>query len=514
MKIMLLRATILVVLFFIPKMVFGNVVINEIMYDLEIGADGGREWVEVLNNSDTSVDLTGWKIFEEGTNHKLTLTQGNISLSPNGYAIIADNSEKFLLDNPSYSGTLFDSAFSLSNSGENLALKNKDLTIVEEVNYTSSWGANGNGRTLQRENPNGATWGSGNPTPGAINNISPEEPASESEESTTEQPETPLIPTGPNSPPIADAGDNIIGFINQEISFTASKSSDPENNELHYEWNMGDGKLIEKPSFAYKYFYPGTYLVTLMVYDGQYYVSDTITVKIQAGQITINEFLANPSGKDEEEEWIEIYNDSDSIVNISNWQLDDAMSGSEPFVFPKNSLIAPKSYLVFPRQITGIALNNDKDSVRLLLPEGVVFQEITYEKPPLGKSSARTDEGFVWSTPTPGMANIISPSNASGLINKEFIYQQPIEPETTKEPLGDYVINYQNSNKPEIEGGYTIINPNDKELNPQTNNLATIKQPTTQNPLNLIFLVIAVTFGSGFIGLLLVKFHKRKPFAP
>ena len=514
MKKLFLKITIIVVLFLIPKMVFGNVVINEIMYNLETGSDTGREWVEILNNGDTAIDLTGWKFYENNTNHGLTATQGNVVLPLNGYAIIADNPDKFLIDNPGYSGALFDSAFSLNNGGENLALKNKDLTIVEEVNYSSSWGANGNGRTLQRENPNGTNWGSGNPTPGALNNISPEEPASESEESTTEQPETPSMPTGPNNPPIADAGDNIIGFINQEISFTASKSSDPENNELHYEWNMGDGKLIEKPSFTYKYSYPGTYLVTLMVYDGQYYVSDTITVKIQAGQITINEFLPNPSGKDEEEEWIEIYNDSDSIVDISSWQLDDATSGSEPFIFPKNSLIAPKGYLVFPRQITNIALNNDKDSVRLLLPEGVVFQETTYEKPPQGKSSTRTDEGFVWSAPTPGMANIINPSTSSGQANKEFVYQQPINPETTKEPLGDYVINYQNNNKPEIEGGYIAANTNNQDANNTINNQTASVKQNSQNPINLTLLIIAIGFGSAFIGLLLVKFRKKSLTPP
>ena len=117
-----------------------------------------------------------------------------------------------------------------------------------------------------------------------------------------------------------------------------------------------------------------------MVYDGLYYVSDTITVNIQSHEITINEFIPNPEGDDEENEWIEIYNGSNSIVDISGWQLDDEASGSQPFTFPQNTLIAPKSYIVFPRPITKIALNNEGDSVRLLLPEGVVFQEVQYSK--------------------------------------------------------------------------------------------------------------------------------------
>ncbi|MFZ5559328.1 MAG: lamin tail domain-containing protein [Patescibacteria group bacterium] len=494
-----------VVLFFIPRIVSGAVVINEIMYDLE-GSDTDREWVEVFNNSDTAVDLTDWKLWEGGTNHKLTAFRGGAVLSPNAYAVIADKPDKFLIDNPSYSGIIFDSTFSLSNEGENLILKDKNLITIDEVLYSSSWGAKGNGRSLQRKDPAETNWGSGVPTPGALNNISPEEAGEE-----TKKPETPTIPMG-NNPPIAEAGDNIIAFINQEIKFDGTKSSDPDNDELAYSWNMGDGKLVEKPGFAYKYNYPGTYLVTLMVYDGFYYVSDTITVKIQTGQITINEFLPNPSGKDEEEEWIEIYNDSDSIVDISGWQLDDIVSGSQPFVFSENTLIAPKSYIVFSRQITGIALNNDKDSVRLLLPEGVVFQEINYEKPPLGKSSARTPEGFVWSEPTPGLANIISPSTISEITNKKFVYQQPIKSELTKELSQEYVINYQNANQPEIEGGYAVLPSQEQPQQEIKSQLATAKESISkQSPLQLILIIAAIIVAGLIIGLVLVRFRKKYP---
>jgi len=306
MKKIFFMTTILVVFLFVPLIASANVIINEIMYDLETGPDTDREWIEILNYSDTSIDLTGWKFYENNTNHGLTVIQGGTIIPSNGYAIIADKSDKFLLDNPGYLGILFDSAFSLSNDGENLAIKNKELTIIDELNYYSSWGANGNGQSLQRknsiENSNDPTnWGTGTPTPGLINNISPEEseePASTSEEPTSE----PTTPIG-NNPLIADAGDNIIAFTGQEIKFDGSKSSDPNNSELAYSWNMGDGKLIEQKSFTYKYNYPGTYLVTLMVYNGRNYASETITIKIQPQQITINEFLPNPSGKDEEEEW-------------------------------------------------------------------------------------------------------------------------------------------------------------------------------------------------------------------
>jgi hypothetical protein len=146
--------------------------ISEIMYDLP-GSDTGREWVEICNNNSVAENLTGWKFFEGGTNHGLTLTNGSWILDAGAYAIIADNPATFLQDNPSYAGTLFDSSFSLSNTGEQIGLKNSSLELVESITYNSSWGANGNGNSLQFVNGN---WCEGNTTPGYANVCTVQEP--------------------------------------------------------------------------------------------------------------------------------------------------------------------------------------------------------------------------------------------------------------------------------------------------------------------------------------------------
>lgn len=511
MKKLFLKITIMVVLFLIPKIVFGNVVINEVFYDAT-GVDTGKEYIRLYNNSDLSVNLTNWSLDPSSANYFIipsfildAKSFVNIHIGASGTNTSAD-----LYDN---------SSNNMSNTAGPIALFNhatthKAETFIDYIEYGVG------GQTNESEAVKAGIWTAGTfvtdvqegkaiklKIDGLDNNLPSDwtetipsiaqESSSTSEESAASTPgEVPASQA--NQPPIADAGDNIIGFVNQEIEFDGSQSSDPENNDLHYEWNMGNGKLIEIPSFTYVYPYPGTYLITLMVFDGKNYAFDTITVQIQSAQIIINEFLPNPSGKDDEEEWIEIYNDSDSITDISGWQLDDTASGSSAFVFPKNTLIAPKSYLVFSRQITNIALNNDKDSIRLLLPEGAIFQEINYENPPIGKSSARTDKGFVWSAPTPGTANIISSLASVERANKKFVYQQPINSETTKESPENYAVDFQNDIQPNIEGGYV-------------EELASVKQSPAQNPLNLIFILIAVIFGSGFVGLLLVKFRKKRP---
>ena len=521
MKKIFFITAILVVFIFVPKIVLGAVVINEVLYD-PTRTDTGLEYIRLYNNADSSFNLTGYELNAVSGDYYIF---SSFSLNPKSFITIHWRKDGINTQTDLYTGTSgFDA--NMGNTTGWVALfrskhDEKD-TIIDYIEYGAT------GQTHEPKAIAAGIWTAGDFIPDVsegkaiklkIDGVDTNSPSDwievepsiiqEEPEPTTETPESPVISTG-SHPPIPEAGDNVIAFINQEIKFDGTKSTDPDGDELAYSWNMGDGKLIEKPTFTYKYNFPGTYLVTLMVYDGQYYVTDTVTIKIQTGQIIINEFLPNPSGKDEEEEWIEIYNDSDSIIDISGWQLDDEASGSEPFIFPKNTLIAPKSYIVFSRQITGIALNNDKDSVRLLLPEGVVFQEINYEKPPQGKSSARTPEGFVWSEPSPGLANLISPAISLEMTNKKFVYQQPIKPELTKEPSQNYVINYQNANQPEIEGGYLALSPQEPQAQDIKSQLAAAKESISkQSPLQLILIIVTIIIAGLIIGLLLVKFRKK-----
>ncbi len=48
------------VFFLSPHIVEAGLVINEIMYD-PAGSDGAREWIEVFNDTTSSLDLTTYK---------------------------------------------------------------------------------------------------------------------------------------------------------------------------------------------------------------------------------------------------------------------------------------------------------------------------------------------------------------------------------------------------------------------------------------------------------------------
>lgn len=158
----------LVVFLFLIKFASADIIINEIMYDYP-GSDSNHEWIEVYNNGTEAVNLSGWKFRESGTDHSLTLNNGSYILNISEYAVIADDAATFLTDYLNFNSTLLDSSFDLSNSGEELLLKNKTLDAIFNITYNVSLGADGNGKTLCLFND---SWQECAATPGNANNIS------------------------------------------------------------------------------------------------------------------------------------------------------------------------------------------------------------------------------------------------------------------------------------------------------------------------------------------------------
>jgi hypothetical protein len=125
----------------------------------------------------------------------------------------------------------------------------------------------------------------------------------------------------------------------------------------------------------------------------------------------LNEFLPHPAAG--EQEFIELINLSAQAVDLGGWQLDDIAGGSAPFTLPGGTIIAPGGLLVFDQGQTGVGLNDDGDTARLLRPDGSVADEWAYHPaPPAGTSWARVPDGGAWNSrgrPTPGGPNQAAP---------------------------------------------------------------------------------------------------------
>lgn len=145
----------------------GSVVISEIA----AFEKSDHEWAEVVNRSAESVDVTGWKFFEDGTNHALTVFRGEGSvLAPGEYAVIADVAANFVADYPGYAGKIFDSSWTtLNENGELIGLRDASGTLVESFTYLPAPDSSLERTDLARDDYSAVNWAArpSGATPGA-----------------------------------------------------------------------------------------------------------------------------------------------------------------------------------------------------------------------------------------------------------------------------------------------------------------------------------------------------------
>ncbi|MFH1244357.1 MAG: lamin tail domain-containing protein [bacterium] len=148
------------------------------------------------------------------------------------------------------------------------------------------------------------------------------------------------------------------------------------------------------------------------------------------GPVVINEFLPNPTGADDAPmpagEWIELYNNSNSAVNVAGWWLYDDTNTHELAINASNTntgntIIPAKGYLVVYRNgDPDFALDNTTaDTVRLYagtIGSGARYVDsyryTTFKT--VGLSYARFPDGtgnFIDPDPTPGEPNVATTSS-------------------------------------------------------------------------------------------------------
>lgn len=364
---------------FIPRIVFGGVIINEIMYDIE-GSDTGLEWIEVLNNGSEPVDLSVWKLYENETNHSLNLFNGSDSfIKASGYAVISDNAEKFLANWPEFSGTVFDSSFSLKNDGEILIIRNDIGEDIDSVDYLPEWGASGDGNSLQLKSDK---WETGSPTPGASNGAT-----SAAESGTTSQSLASVAVSAFLSAPqiYAFSGDDTVGVTGSILEFNGvalGLKKEPLLN-ARFLWNFGDGSSKEGKNVAHTYNYPGDYIVFLDVSSGEYGASSRTNVKIIKNELKISDVKIMSDGYS----LIELYNESESEIDVSYWML---KSENAFFSFPKNSIIMAGGKLSLPSSLTKLSVTLNSH-IYLIYPNGSIAYSWNADSKSVINNSLKTD---------------------------------------------------------------------------------------------------------------------------
>jgi predicted secreted protein len=135
---------ILVLMSMLPVMVSAesDVKINEIMYNPP-GTDADLEWIELYNNDLEKINISGWTI----DNNSISDNE----MQPGDYVVLARNRTAFEAYYGALPCSVIDVTFVLNNDpGDTIVLCNSAGAEVDNITYNASWGADGNGKTLER----------------------------------------------------------------------------------------------------------------------------------------------------------------------------------------------------------------------------------------------------------------------------------------------------------------------------------------------------------------------------
>lgn len=351
-----IKIFILIGIIFFAKTIFASVEITEIMYDVS-GTDTNREWIEVYNNGPDPVDISQWYLFSDSTKHALNPV-ASATVPPMSYVVIAQNVDKFRIDQPSFSGLIYDSSWTgFSNEGDSLSLKDPDLNVVSPVTYTSSMGADGDGNSLQKVN---GTFIPLVPTPGTKNTNNTNTPTDEPNTQEEQPAKAPVTGSSKSKETVAETQKFIttkiiarnkvatrVGFPIDSITIGYKKE---KLDSGKFVWSFGDGmssQVSRSLPFEYSYKYAGEYVLTLNYYESilssKPSATDSVTISVVDPELFISQVGNNT------DPFVEIKNQSEDKMSLSGWVLN---SNTKSFKLPEGMAILPNKSVRLSPQIT------------------------------------------------------------------------------------------------------------------------------------------------------------------
>ncbi len=358
-----------------------DLVINEIMYN-SIGAD--EEWIELYNNTDTEINLEGFRICDNDESHTNIVIPAGYSIPADGFFTVSISTDGAFPFTPDYDGT---GNFGLNNGGDAVRIWNADNILNDIVDYSDSspWPTepDGDGPSLSLISPDldnslAESWKASNQeggTPGAWN--------------------FPIVVTAPNGGEVIETGsvfditwttDQYSGDIRIEL---VQEDQDPQlivsnlpSDNGTFAWTVLEGTT---PASDYRI------RITDMSDDDIFDESDnvfSITQGIISYDIVITEIMYNPPETDTDSlEFLELYNNGAETVNLEGFTFTDGIE----YTFP-NVDMAPEEYIlvavnsdamfstfgVTAYQWTGGALSNGGEKIQLNDNGGNVVDSLTY----------------------------------------------------------------------------------------------------------------------------------------
>lgn len=167
----LVSKSVLVNLVIFENFLSQNIVINEIAW-MGTEASADDEWIELFNNTNEEIDLTGWKVKSLEGSLEIKLAG---KILPNNYFLLERTNDQAVSDimaDQIYVGTL-------GNNGEKLELRDANNNLIDFINCSLSWFFGENQKigdkwqraSMERKNPKNSGNDSINWTTNDISNI-------------------------------------------------------------------------------------------------------------------------------------------------------------------------------------------------------------------------------------------------------------------------------------------------------------------------------------------------------
>jgi len=337
--------------------IYSPIILNEIAW-MGSASNSADEWIELKNISTSTIPLNNWQLLginSENNENKITVVfDENDSMEPSSYFLLERTDDETIPD------IAADKLFtgSINNSSFILRLFNDECALIDETTATSTWLAGQKEpekKTMERIiNLEWQTSYSSSSVNGLFGTPRTEN-SQQKEEALIEENQIPiaLFNYQPENP-----------IINQEIIFDASSSTDSDGTITSYIWNFGDGNstTTEVSTTTYSYATSSEFLLSLQVLDDTEATSSLSITTISVSaieeptlEIVINEIAwMGTSATNSEDEWLELYNNTDSDVDLTGWKI---LKNGEDFIEISTStvkemttsIISAQSFYLFER---------------------------------------------------------------------------------------------------------------------------------------------------------------------
>ena len=445
---------------------FNDIVINEIMYK---PPGDEPEWIELFNRSADSINLKGWRIADKTSS--ALISDSTLIIQPEEYLILSDDesiSDFYQINSP----LIILNLPSLNNAGDNLKLLDSLMRGIDSLNYLSSWGGL-NDNSLERisvdEISNDSTnWGSnigsGNGTPGELNSITPKIYDLIITEFSASEDYAVVGQILPTIILVKNIGVESVVSSNIQIYNDENRDSIAQSGEFLSEINVSSISPNDSVMFNYDIteFTAGQnyYIAVIDVNEFEFNNNNSaflnfngVDLNEERGDLIINVIMYSPSSP--EPEWIEIFNKSNKIINLLNYQISDE-NDTSTVIFGSLDLL-PNEYLVISKDSTIYdiypeidksfvayfpTLNNSGDRIMILDSLNRIIDSLRYSSSwggTNGLSMERIDQNNLssdslnWGSSTvptggtPGIINSVSQKNYDlELINILFNPELPM----------------------------------------------------------------------------------------